>query len=134
VAPIRPGLDLGGSLRWNLIATRSLSWAASGDGFTPIPDQAISCNSPVIQIGARVDSAPLHWFLGCWVTPLLLISPDSYTQFITGTALDSIAVPLNRLKLIDIGLDEPMPYLLQIKIQQWHRQIDIEIYGYDFSV
>lgn len=130
---VRSGLDLAGTLRWNLIATRNLAWVPSGDGFSPIPDQAILCNSPVIQVGAASPNAPPHWFLGCWATPLLLIQPDTQTEFIAGTALDNFAVPLNRLRIIDIGVDGPLPFVLQVKIPVWHQQLYLEVYGYDFS-
>lgn len=135
-------LDVGNSLNWDLALrntylakTSALSTKSRFSPYLPIPAITLVLDSYILAIGAKSSMAKSHWYLAANVTPRLLFSPSSTSDFISAVQSDQQQkIPLNQLTLVrftDFGLT---PYLLEIKIPPWHREMYLEVWKYSGEV
>jgi hypothetical protein len=128
----------GNNSYWNLAKRATYNSPASdpdSDIFVPIPAITVSVSSPVLLIGASSVSAKPNWYLAGRVSQRLLFSPSSTSDFIAAVQSSGrYKIGLNRLNLIlftDYGVT---PYLIEIQIAKWHRQMYLEIWEYSGSM
>ena len=128
-----PILDVGNKLNWDSVI-RQKYWATAlaGDTFAPIPDKTFLVSGNLFLIGCKNDDAKPKWFLGCRASQLLLASPTTYQpEFLDLVQTDTpIPIPLNRWRLVRFTNYGLTPYLLNISIASWHRQLYLEIWQY----
>jgi hypothetical protein len=127
--------DFGNNLNWDLALrqTYNAQGVSSDDPdlFLPIPRITVPVSSRVLLIGAKNQFAKPNWFLAARVSPRLLFSPSSTSEFIA--AIDSyprVKIGLDRLNLIRFDNYDLSTYLLEINIPKWHKQILLEIWQY----
>ena len=127
-------MNFGNSLNWDLVLKRSyFAQVISNEPkeFLPIPSITVSVDSFTLLIGASSNSSKPTWRLAAFVSPRLLFSPSSTSEYLAAVQSERAqAVLLNRLNLIqftDFGLS---PYLVEISIPRWYRDIELEIWKY----
>lgn len=130
-------MDFANNLNWDLVLRRNYVAASTPNepqGFLPIPPITVSVDRFTLLIGASSNSAKPTWRLAAFVSPRLLFSPSSTSEYLAAVQSEkSQAVLRERLNLIqftDFGLS---PYLLEISIPRWYREIDLEIWKYTGS-
>ncbi len=127
-------MDFGNNLNWDLTlrATYSASPAPNeARGYFPIPPKTILLDRYVLAIGASSSVAKPNWRLAGFVSPRLLFSPSSTSEYVAAVQSEKgQAILLNQLTLIrftDFGIT---PYLLEISIPHWFSQLSLEIWRY----
>lgn len=127
--------DFGNNLNWDLALrqTYNATPATSDDPdlFLPIPIITVTVESRVLLIGARNQFAKPNWFLAARVSPRLLFSPSSTSEFIAAVAsYPRLKIGLDRLNLVRFDNYDNSTYLLEITIPKWHKQMMFEIWQY----
>lgn len=127
----QPILDLGNILNWDLLHRQKyLAQATPSGGFIPLSRVNVICSSNIIAAGAINTKGKRHWTLGAWLYPALLISPSDSSDFTAAMDFERYAVPLGRLKLIQMPKYQPQPYLLEFQIPRWHEELYLEVWYY----
>lgn len=127
--------DFGNNLNWDLALRQtynaiSLS-ADDPDLFSPIPPITLSVSAKILLIGAKNQYAKPNWFLAGFVSPRLLFSPSSTSEFIAAiSSYPRVKIGLDRLNLVKFDNYDLSTYLLEINIPKWHRQMMLEIWQY----
>jgi len=122
---------LQGALNWDLLHRQlyTANRRASG-GFDPLPPVSLTTSANIIAAGAKNSQGYANWQLGAWLFPCLLVSPSSQSEFVALMQTSRIAVPLNRLALIQMPQYIPRPYLLYFQIPKWHQELLLEVWSY----
>jgi hypothetical protein len=129
--------QLGDNLNWDLVLRNTYErrlYSAETGVYAPIPDIAVTVDSPVIMVGTKSEAAHPHWFLGCWAATRLLVSPSSTSEFMAGVEVGRKACGLNRLTLLQFPFLQPMPYLLTLTPAYWLGSIFIEVWRYNGAI
>lgn len=126
--------DFANNLNWDLILRQNYlatNITTDGNNFVPIPTITVSVNSQVLLIGAKSNNAKPGWYKAGYVASKMPFSPSSTGEFtIPIQTSRSIKFGLNRLTLLrftDYGI---IPFLLEINISKWHKDMLLEIWGY----
>lgn len=127
--------DFGNNLNWDLALRQTYNATPASpdnpDLFLPIPPITLSVASKVLLIGAKNSYAKPNWFLAARVTPRLLFSPSSTSEFIAAiSSYPRVKIGLDRLNLVKFDNYDLSTYLLEINIPKWHRQMMLEIWQY----
>lgn len=127
--------EFGNNLNWDLALRQTYNATLISpddpDLFLPIPTVTLTVTSRVLLIGARNQSAKPNWFLAARVSPRLLFSPSSTSEFIAAVAsYPRLKIGLDRLTLIRFDNYDLSTYLLEINIPKWHKQMLLEVWQY----
>lgn len=127
--------DFGNNLNWDLVLRQTYNATPASpddpDLFLPIPAITLSVRARVLLIGARNAYAKSNWFLAAKVSPRLLFSPSSTSEFIAAVSSSPrLRIGLDRLNLVRFDNYDLSTYLLEINIPKWHRQMLLEIWQY----
>lgn len=125
---------IGNKLSWDLVLRKSYYARSLSDNpnkFSPIPTITFAVDSHILLIGARNSQAKSNWFLAGHVSNRLLFSPSSTSDFIAAVQSGSaIKIGLNRLTLVKFTDFNLLPYLLEIDIARWHKEMFLEVWKY----
>jgi len=126
--------EFGNRLNWDL-ALRNTYYAktsqADPKAFVPIPSITINVNSYIVLIGARNAQAKSNWYLAGYASPRLLFSPSSTSEFLSIVQSNSpVKIGLDRLTLVTFSNYNLLPYILEISIAKWHKEMFLEIWQY----
>lgn len=99
--------------------------------FYPIPAFVFECNSRIVMVGCKSQSAESHWKLGCWAQQRLKLSPSSQSRFSSIVQCkERHFCRLNFLTKIEFPEYNSYPYLLILEIPKWIPDILIEAWYY----
>lgn len=131
--------DFGNNLNWDLALRQTYTARPASptnpDIFVPIPALTVSVDSTVLLIGARNQFAKPRWYLAGSASRRLLFSPSSTSEFVAAVSSQGkISIGLNRLTLINFRDFNLTPYLLEINIARWHREMYLEVWKYSGSI
>lgn len=126
--------DIGNKSNWRKVLSSTYYAQVSqsdSKSFIPIPSIIATVNSYTLLIGAQSMQAKSHWYLAGHACPRLLFTPSSDSDFLSLVQSSSgTKIGLNRLNLISFSNYELLPYILEISIAKWHKDISIEIWEY----
>lgn len=126
--------ELGNRSNWNLVLRNTYYGNVSQTDpkkFVPIPSIAVSVNSQILLLGVRNSQAPSHWFLAGYASPRLLFTPSFDSEFLSLVqSSPSVKVGLNRLTLLSFPDYNLLPYILELSIAKWHKEMSIEVWQY----
>ncbi|PSB27471.1 hypothetical protein [Chlorogloea sp. CCALA 695] len=127
-------MDFGNNLNWDLALRTTLSASPAPNetrGYFPIPPKTILLDRYILAIGASSVKAKPNWRLAGFVSPRLLFSPSSTSEYIAAVQSEKgQAILLNQLTLVrftDFGVT---PYVMEISIPSWLQQLSLEIWKY----
>lgn len=127
-------MDFGNNLNWDLALRTTYSARPApneASGYFPIPPKTILLDRYILAIGASSSLAKPNWRLAGFVSPRLLFSPSSTSEYIALVQSEKEqAILLNQLTLVrftDFGVT---PYVMQISIPSWLQQLSLEIWKY----
>lgn len=127
-------MDFGNNLNWDLALRTNYSASPAPNearGYFPIPPKTILLDRYILAIGASSVKAKPNWRLAGFVSPRLLFSPSSTSEYIALVQSEKEqAILLNQLTLVrftDFGVT---PYVMQISIPSWLQQLSLEIWKY----
>lgn len=127
-------MDFGNNLNWDLVLRRSYFAQTTPNevkGFLPIPSISILVDRHILTIGASSTKAKPNWYLAAYVTPKLLFSPSSTSEFVAAVQTqERRRIKLNTLNLVQFTNFGLSPYLLEISIPYWHQEMNLEIWKY----
>lgn len=126
--------DLGNKSNWDL-ALRNTYYASVSSSdpkvFVPIPPVTTSVNSYTLLIGVENSSAPSHWYLAGYACPRLLFTPSFDSDFLSLVQSNTgVRLGLNRLNLVSFSNYNILPYILEINVARWHKEMSIEVWQY----
>lgn len=127
--------EFGNSLNWDRVLTNTYTARPASptdpDLFISIPRLTVLVDSTVLLVGMRNRFAKPRWYLAGGVSPRLLFSPSSRTEF-TSTVVSQgrVRIGLDRLTLLRFRDFNVSPYLLEIDIAAWHREMYVEVWKY----
>lgn len=129
--------ELGKESNWSLVLRRNYQASPSPSAqskFIPIPSITANVNSYTLLIGASNPQAQSHWFLGGYASPRLLFAPSANSEFLS-LVQSSVGVKfgLERLTLINFPNYNLLPYILEINVARWHKEIMLEVWQYNGS-
>lgn len=126
--------DLGNNLNWDRVLTKTYyaqPITADGKQFKPIPTITTLVNSTVLLIGCRNPRASETWYTAGFASARLLFSPSSRSEFTAAVqSYPRIRLGLDRLNLVAFKDFNLLPYLLEINISKWHKEMLIEVWQY----
>lgn len=129
--------ELGKQSNWDLVLTNTYYANVSQSDpkiFVFIPSITVSVNSQILLIGARNPQAPSHWYLAGNAFPRLLFTPSFDSEFLSLVqSSPGVKVGLNRLTLLTFPDYDLLPYILEINIARWHKEMLLEIWQYNGS-
>lgn len=126
--------EFGDTLNWNLVVRLDLEAVKVSDKpetYGRIPARSVLVDKRILMVGCRSRSAPSRYWLGCWASKRLLISPSSTSDFMALAHTEQRSCPLNTLTLIKFDRDGPFPFLLLLEIPKWLKHLYIEVWAYD---
>lgn len=130
--------QFGDSLNWDLVLRNSYyAKPLGGDSkkFLPIPTITVAVDRYTLLIGARNSQASPNWFLAGYVSNRLLFSPSSTSQFMAVVqSCPSVRLRLNQLTLVRFPDFNLIPYLLEINVARWHKEMFLEVWKYSGQV
>ena len=130
--------ELGNQSNWDLVLKNTYYANVSQSDpkiFVPIPSIGVSVNSQILLIGARNTQAKSNWFLAGYASPRLLFVPSFNSEFLSIVqSSPGIKIGLNRLTLLTFPDYNLLPYILEISISKWHKEMFLEIWQYTGSV
>jgi hypothetical protein len=102
------------------------------ENYIPIPTISLSVNSYVLLIGCRNPQAKPNWYRAGYASSRLLFTPNNTSSFATATvqSYSGRRLNLNRLNLIKFKDFDLLPYILDINIKQWHKEMFVEVWTY----
>lgn len=118
-------------LNWNLKLRNQYSALQFPDGTSKIKRISIPCESHLLQFGFRNDIAPSRWWLAANISMSLLTLPSSTSQFMVGVEAYRFRARLNALNMVHFPNYGLLPFLAEIDIPYWHKEMFIEIWQYD---
>lgn len=126
--------ELNNSLNWDLVVRATYvapTNPAYPKGFMPIPTKVVVVDKYTLAIGAKSTKAKPTWSLGAYISPRLLFSPSSTSEFPAAVKSEQRQViELNKLTLIQFTNFGVTPYLLEFSIPRWHQELSIEVWKY----
>lgn len=122
------------NLNWDLVQRKNYyaqSITADGSKFFPIPTITVLVDSYTLLIGCRNTQAKPNWYLAGFAGARLLFSPSSTSEFTaTVQSHPRIRLGLDRLNLVRFKDFNLLPYLLEINVAKWHKEMLIEVWKY----
>lgn len=129
--------DLANNLNWDRVLTKTYyaqPITTDGSQFKPIPTITALVDSYTLLIGCRNTQAKSNWYLAGHATSRLLFSPSSTSDFTAAVqSYPRIRIGLDRLNLIKFKDFSLLPYVLEINIAKWHKEMFIEVWKYSGS-
>lgn len=129
--------EFGNSLNWDLVLRRTYYAKPITEdfkSFIPIPTITATVDSHILLIGARNSQAKPNWFLAGYAGSRLLFSPSSTSEFIAVQSYPRVRLGLDRLTLIKFANFDLLPYLLEINVARWHKEMFLEVWKYSGNV
>lgn len=127
-------MDFGNNLNWDLVLRTTYIAElnpAYPRGLVPIPTKVILVDRYTLIIGTKSTKAKPTWHLGAYVSPRLLFSPSSTSEFVAAVKSQQRQfIELNKLTLVqftDFGVGA---YLLEVNIPPWIEELSIEVWKY----
>lgn len=126
--------DFSNNLNWDLLK-RQTYYAqvvkTDREEVIPIPPITVLVDSHTLLIGCQNSSAKSSWYLAGYASSKLLFSPSSTSEFTAAVqAYSGIKLGLNRLNLVRFKNFDLLPYLLEVKLARWHKEMLVEIWKY----
>ncbi|MBD2516859.1 hypothetical protein H6G93_17910 [Nostoc sp. FACHB-973] len=119
------------SLNWDLVQRQTyIATPGPETSYIPIPPISIICDSYLMMFGFRNDEAKSNWRFAARVHMKLLTLPSSTSEFMASVNAFSQGCGLRELTLIkfpNLGL---LPFVAEIIIPKWHRQMYVEAWKY----
>lgn len=126
--------EFGDSLNWDLVERKTYyAQLISTDGskFIPISPITILVDSYILLIGCRNTQAKPNWYLAGFAGSRLLFSPSSTSEFMsTVQSYPRVRLGLDRLNLVRFKDFNLTPFILEINVARWHKEMFIEVWKY----
>lgn len=118
-------------LNWELLQSQTYTAQIFSETlFNPIPAIEVLADSRVLLFGFRNSLAPIKWRYAATVSMKLLGTPIFSPNFDTALLPYSRSCKLNKLNLVKFPNYEINPFLVEINIAKWHKEMLIEIWQY----
>lgn len=126
--------DLANNLNWDRVLTKTYyaqPITTDGSQFKPIPTITALVDSYTLLIGCRNTQAKSNWYLAGHATSRLLFSPSSTSDFTAAVqSYSRVKLGLERLTLVRFKDFNLTPFLLEINIAKWHKEMFVEVWKY----
>jgi hypothetical protein len=127
------------SLNWDLVRRQTYTAIPGPEtSYFPIPPITVICESHLMMFGFRNDEAKKTWWLAATVSQRLLTLPSSTSEFLASVEAFNQRCGLRQLTLIKFPNWGLLPFLAEINIPKWHKQMYVEVWKYsgdeDFDV
>lgn len=130
--------EFGNNLNWDLVLRRTYYAKPITEdfkSFIPIPTITATVDSHILLIGAKNPQAKPSWFLAGYAGSRLLFSPSSTSEFTAAVqSYPRVKLGLDRLTLVKFTNFDLLPYLLEINVARWHKEMFLEVWKYSGKV
>ncbi len=118
-------------LNWDLVRRQTYTAnIVSENVFIPIPSIPIVAESHLMMFGFRNDLGKSSWRYAASVDMKLLTLPSSTSEFMASVAAFSKGCSLRELTLVKFPNYGLLPFLVEIRVAKWHKQMFIEAWKY----
>lgn len=130
--------EFGNNLNWDLVLRRTYYAKPITEdfkSFVPISTITATVDSHILLIGAKNPQAKPNWFLAGYAGSRLLFSPSSTSEFTAAVqSYPRVRLGLDRLTLVKFTNFDLLPYLLEINVARWHKEMLLEVWKYSGKV
>lgn len=118
-------------LNWDLVRRQTYNTTIfSENSYIPIPTISVIAESHLMMFGFRNSQAKQTWNFAASVNMKLLTLPSSTSEFMASVAAFSKGCNLRELTLVKFPNYGLLPFLAEIRIAKWHKEMFIEIWKY----
>lgn len=118
-------------LNWDLVRRQTYTANVISDNvFIPISTIAIVAESHTMMVGFRNSQAKPTWRFAATLEMRLLTLPSSTSEFQASVSAFSKGCKLNELTIIKFPNYGLLPFLVEIKVAKWHKEMFVEAWKY----
>lgn len=118
-------------LNWDLVKRQTYNATMiTENSYIPIPPISIVAESHLMMFGFRNDLGKSTWRYAATVEMKLLTLPSSTSEFMASVAAFKQGCNLRELTLVKFPNYGMLPFLVEIRVPKWHKQMFLEAWRY----